>query len=281
MRCTRCDTELIAGKSFCHACGEPAPSTCPACGAAVEDRFQFCPDCGESLAGLDPSSAEKTGAAARTAAAGPDRRLASHMPESLVAKLRQSPAAAGERKRVTILFCDLVDSTAIAENLDPELYRELLDEYLELALGEIYRFEGIVNQLAGDGMMALFGAPIAHEDAPERALRAALAIRDRLAELSVRRLDTLGRALRARIGVHTGMAVVGAVGNDLKMDYTAIGDTTNLAARLQSLAPPGSILASSATLNLAPERFRTRAVGLVEVKGRRDPVPTHEVLACA
>ena len=135
-----------------------------------------------------------------------------------------------------MLFCDLVGSTAIAERLDPEEYRELLEQYLELAFREIYRFEGIVNQLAGDGLMALFGAPIAHEDAPQRAVRAALAIRDALAALQRRLLAERGLALQARIGIHTGPVVVGTVGNDLKMDYTAIGDTTNLAARLESLA---------------------------------------------
>ena len=141
---------------------------------------------------------------------------------------------------MTVVFCDLVGSTAIAELLDPEEYRDLLDQYLELVFREIYRFEGIVNQLAGDGMMALFGAPIAHEDAPHRAIRAALAIRAVLG--GVQSASAWRRATsscQARIGVHTGPVVVGTVGNDFKMDYTATGDTTNLASRLESLAPPG------------------------------------------
>jgi class 3 adenylate cyclase len=235
MRCARCGTELIPGKKFCHACGERAGRVCPRCEGAVEVSFRFCPECGT---GLEPEAAV---------------------------------AIPGERKRVTVLFCDLAGSTAVAETLDPEEYRELLDRYLELAFAEIRRFEGIVNQLAGDGLMALFGAPVAHEDAPERALRAALAIRDALAR------DDF--ALRPRIGVHTGVVVVGTVGDDLKMDYTAIGDTTNLAARLEALATPGSVLASEATHRLVRGRFRTRVVGPFDVKGKREPVTAHEVIA--
>ncbi len=230
MRCTACGTELIPGKKFCHACGAPAGRACPSCGAPSHPQFRFCPDCGASI------------------------------------ETRDLP---GERKRVTVLFCDLAGSTAAAERLDPEEYRELLDRYLELSFAQIRRFEGIVNQLAGDGFMALFGAPVAHEDAPERALRAALAIRDALR----------GFALQPRIGVHTGMVVVGTVGNDFKMDYTAIGDTTNLAARLEALAEPGTILASEATQRLVRGRFRLERKGPFPVKGKRETVTAYRVLA--
>jgi len=185
---------------------------------------------------------------------------------------------AGERKLVTVLFCDLVGSTAIAERLDPEEYRDLLDEYLAVAFREIYTAEGIVNQLAGDGLMALFGAPVAHEDAPERAVLAALSIRGSLASLSdrLRRERDIGLALR--IGIHTGPVVVGTIGNDRKMDYTAIGDTTNLAARLQSVAEPGTILVSEATQRLVLGRFCVRNAGPFELKGKREPVTAYEVL---
>ncbi|MFI5317487.1 MAG: ATP-binding protein, partial [Myxococcota bacterium] len=204
-------------------------------------------------------------------------RLSRHIPETLAERIRAAGAVAGERKRATVFFCDLVGSTALAERLDPEEYRDLLEQYLELVLGEIYRFEGIVNQLAGDGMMALFGAPIAHEDAPERAVLAALAIQRELAALSERLLADGGAALRARIGIHTGVVVAGTVGNELKMDYTATGDTTNLAARLQSLAKPGTILVSEPTHALLRGRFKTRAVGPFEVKGKSEPVTAYEV----
>src|SRR5262249_9575833 len=150
----------------------------------------------------------------------------------------------------TVLFCDLVGSVPIAERLDPEEYHDLLEEYLDVVFPEIYRHEGVVNVLAGDGLMALFGAPVAREDSPECAVKAALAIRDALEPLGARLQAQRGVSLQVRIGINTGPVVVGPVGNDRKMDYTAIGDTTNLASRLQVLAPPGGILISESTYRL-------------------------------
>ena len=283
MRCARCGTELVPGKKFCHACGAPAPLACPSCGARIEAGWKFCPDCGRVL---DDAAPLPVAAAAVPAAQPAERderlaRLARHIPETLAQRIRAAGAVSGERKRATVFFCDLVGSTAIAERLDPEVYRELLDRYLEVVFAEIYRFEGIVNQLAGDGLMALFGAPIAHEDAPERAVRAALAIQHALAELSARLLAEGGVALHARVGIHTGIVVAGTVGNDFKMDYTAIGDTTNLAARLQSLAEPGAIVISEATHALLRGAFRTAPLGPFDVKGKSEPVTAHQVLGLA
>lgn len=279
MHCVNCGTELIAGKPFCHVCGSAAVPGCPNCGARIGPGFRFCPDCGFRLA-------EGSGAAANLAPEiGPrkDQRasgLAKHIPEDLAEKIRAGTGAmVGERKLVTVLFCDLAGSTAIAERLDPEEYHELLEQYLERALREIYRVEGIVNQLAGDGMMALFGAPLAHEDAPERAVQAALGIRDALGALNEQLPARRGVQLLARIGIHTGPVVVGTVGNDLKMDYTAIGDTTNLASRLESLAKPGTVLVSEATRRLVRGLFEMRAVGPFEVKGKRRAVTAYEVIS--
>ncbi len=276
MPCAQCGTELLPGKKFCHACGAPVPAACSECGTRLEPTWRFCPECGRAQGDASvpssPNTSEPTAPIDEQLA-----RIARHIPETLASRIRSSGAVAGERKRATVFFCDLVGSTAIAENLDPEVYRELLDRYLELVLAEIYRFEGIVNQLAGDGFMALFGAPIAHEDAPERAVRAALAIQSSLGELSKRLLAERGVALRARIGIHTGIVVAGTVGNDLKMDYTAIGDTTNLAARLQSIAAPGTIVISDATRALLHGRFGTSPVGPFDVKGRSEPVTAHQV----
>ena len=138
----------------------------------------------------------------------------------------------------------------MADGLDPEEFREILDQYVEVGMQEVYRYEGIVNQLAGDGIMALFGAPVAHEDAPERAVRAALAIRDAVARLNATTLAERGVQPRIRIGINTGPVIVGTVGNDLKMDYTATGDTTNLASPAD--ARPGE---------LGPRQRRHRAPG--------------------
>jgi class 3 adenylate cyclase/tetratricopeptide (TPR) repeat protein len=271
MRCTRCGTELLPGKRFCHACGTRVEASCANCGGVLQPEFHFCPECGAAVDGA--------GDVGRGAVDDRFARMAQHIPDALARKIRATQGTIrGERKLVTVVFCDLVGSTAIAELLDPEEYRDLLEQYLELVFREIYRFEGIVNQLAGDGMMALFGAPIAHEDAPHRAIRAALAIRSVLEGFNEQRLATRNVELQARIGVHTGPVVVGTVGNDFKMDYTATGDTTNLASRLESLAPPGTILISESTYRLVRGFFEMRAVGPFTVKGKTDPVPAYEVL---
>ncbi len=272
MKCLSCGTSLVAGKQFCHVCGARAPVECVRCGAAVDPQFRFCPDCG----------AEVVASAAVPAAERLVSQAGAPMPDALMQKIRAARAeVAGERKIVTVLFCDLAGSTALAEGLDPEEYHDLLDEYLAIAFREIYRFEGIVNQLAGDGFMALFGAPVAHEDAPQRALHAALAIRDALGALNARVQAERGFELQARIGIHTGPVVAGTVGNDLKMDYTAIGDTTNLAARLEALAEPGTILISQATARLVRGGFVLGPVGPLRVKGKREPVAAYEVRAAA
>ncbi|HVN83841.1 MAG TPA: adenylate/guanylate cyclase domain-containing protein [Candidatus Binatia bacterium] len=280
MRCVNCGTELIAGKAFCHACGARAPHACPQCGNTVQAGFRFCPDCGFQLGNGAPESAPLPVVVAEPPRAV-DRfdRLAKHIPQELVEKIRAGTGAvAGERKLVTVLFCDLVGSTAIAERLDPEEYHDLLEDYLALAFAEIYRFDGIVNQLAGDGMMALFGAPIAHEDAPQRAVRAAVAIRDAITRFNQSASARHAVELRIRVGIHTGPVVVGTVGNDLKMDYTAIGDTTNLASRMQSLAQPGSILISEATYRRVRGMFQLQPAGTFEVKGKSEPVAAYEAL---
>jgi class 3 adenylate cyclase len=273
VRCVNCDTELIAGKQFCHVCGTRAADTCASCGSTIAPGFRFCPECGAPVGGTAPAAPGRTPAVEDQLV-----RMIRHIPSHVAEKIRASRGAiAGERKLVTVLFCDLVGSTAIAESLDPEEYRDLLEHYLALAFREVYNVEGIVNQLAGDGIMALFGAPIAHEDAPYRAVHAALAIRESLMAMNAR-LGPRTPDLQVRIGIHTGPVVVGAVGNDLKMDYTAIGDTTNLASRLQTAAEPGMILISEATHRLVRGFFRVKPGRRFEVKGKSEPVTAFAVV---
>jgi len=257
MRCGACGIVLIAGKPFCRACGEAVARRCGRCGAALEEGFRFCPECGSSVE-----------AAAKSSSAPP-------------ARPRAGTAADGERKQVTVLFCDLVGSTAIAERLDPEDFHDLLEKYLAVAFPAVYRFEGVVNQLAGDGLLALFGAPVAHEDDPQRAVRAALAVRDAVHGLAERLAAEGGPTLTVRIGVHTGPVVVGSFGTELKADYTAIGDTTNLASRLQGVAAPGMILISEATQRLVRGFFELRFAGEHTIKGKVEPVRAYEVLGRA
>src|SRR6185436_7140899 len=175
---------------------------CSTCGSPIEAGFRFCPVCGAPVAVETGRKAETT---ASVSIVDDERAgVARDIPETLAAKIRASQGViAGERKLVTVMFCDLVGSTAIAERLDPEEYRDLLDEYMALVFREVYRVEGIITHLAGDGVMALFGAPVAHEDAPYRAVYSALAIREALAELNGRD-DHATVDLQVRIGIHTG-----------------------------------------------------------------------------
>ena len=191
---------------------------------------------------------------------------------------RYPDVMAGERKRVTVLFCDLVDSTPLAERLGPEVMHRLLNRFFDLALHEVRRYEGTINQFLGDGFMALFGAPMAHEDHVRRALLAALGLQRCLREHRAAFEAEYGVGLRTRMGLNTGLVVVGTIGDNLRMDYTAVGDTTNLAARLQQLAAPDTILVSAAAGRLAQGLVALEALAPLQVKGKRDSVTVYKVL---
>ena len=211
------------------------------------------------------------------AGAGPVhlRAPVSYTPQHLIDKILTSRSALeGERKQVTVLFCDIAGSTALAESLGAERMHTLLSQFFELALSEVHRYEGTVNQFLGDGFMALFGAPLAHEDHAHRAVLAALAVRRSLAALPVssNRGGKDAASLSVRVGLNTGPVVVGSIGDNLRMDYTAVGDTTNLANRLQMLAEPGSIHMSEATYRLVRDAIDCEPLGLRTVKGKTEPV---------
>jgi class 3 adenylate cyclase/tetratricopeptide (TPR) repeat protein len=184
----------------------------------------------------------------------------------------------GERKPVTVLFCDVVDSTGLAERLGPEAMHSLLNRFFEIALTEVHRYEGTVNQFLGDGFMALFGAPLAHEDHARRAVLAALGIRRACASEPIAVEGGERVSLTVRMGLHTGFVVVGAIGDNLRMDYTAVGDTTNLAARLQQVADPGAIVMSEATARLVEGDVEVESLGPVRLKGRSEPVSILKVV---
>jgi class 3 adenylate cyclase len=181
--------------------------------------------------------------------------------------LTSRSALEGERKQVTVLFCDIANSTSLAERLGEERMHRLLNRFFELALTQVHRYEGTINQFLGDGLMALFGAPLAHEDHARRAVLAALDIRHALAEATE---DPQG--IEARIGLNTGPVVVGTIGDNLRMDYTAVGDTTNLAARLQQHAEPGAILISETTERLVHGYIRSERLSPMRVKGKSEPI---------
>ena len=191
--------------------------------------------------------------------------------------LNYKAALEGERKQVTVLFADLKGSMELLAERDPEEARKLLGPVVEYMMEAVHHYEGTVNQAAGDGIMAIFGAPIAHEDHAVRACYAALRMQERAKRHGEAVFHTHGVNLQIRVGLNSGDVVVGTVGSDLRMDYTAIGRTTHLAARMEQLASPGSILLSPSTLELAEGFVTVRSLGVVPVKGLAEPLEIHEV----
>jgi class 3 adenylate cyclase/pimeloyl-ACP methyl ester carboxylesterase len=255
MQCSRCKNENPLGQKFCGECGARLVSLCPSCGASYAPDQKFCGECGTGLRLADAPAKYGT--------------PQSYTPKHLAEKILTSKAALeGERKQVTVLFVDVSGFTALSEKLDPEDVHELMDRAFELMLGEVHRYEGSVNQFLGDGLMALFGAPIAHEDHPVRAVHAALGIQQALGvyrdELRARR----GIEFRVRMGLNSGGVVVGKIGDNLRMDYTAVGDTTNLAARLLAVAEPGQILVTEDIVKAVEPYFVLQPLDEVGVKGK-------------
>jgi class 3 adenylate cyclase/tetratricopeptide (TPR) repeat protein len=263
MKCPRCQQETPLDADFCPECGARLVVVCVACGTANVPTHKFCKKCGQGL-GDDAGHGQ-----VRLNAAAPSAYTPKHLAEKI---LTSKSAIEGERKQVTILFCDIVESTRLAERLDPERMHELMDRALRLMAEAVHRYEGTVNQFLGDGLMALFGAPVAVEDHALRAAQAALAIRETLAGYSEQLKQERGVELQLRVGLNTGLVVVGRIGDDLRMDYTAVGDATNLAARVMALAEPGTILVTEATHRLIEGYVRGEPLGLTPIRGRGEPV---------
>jgi class 3 adenylate cyclase/tetratricopeptide (TPR) repeat protein len=241
--------------------------TCSKCGVQLSPTAKFCSECAH------PAGPPASSIASRLPVAE------AYTPRHLAEKILTSKAALeGERKQVTVLFCDIVDSSRLAERLDPEAMHEVMDRALRLMAEAVHRYEGTVNQFLGDGLMALFGAPLALEDHAFRGVQAALAIQETLSGYSEQLKRDRGVELRLRLGLNTGLVVVGRIGDDLRMDYTAVGDTTHLASRVQGVAEPGTILITEATNRLVEGYVRTEALGPVAVKGRSEPVRVYRVM---
>src|ERR687892_88690 len=256
MQCPRCQAGNRQGRRFCAECGAPLAHPCASCGFSNEPGEKYCGGCGLALtpANRRPDSTSHA----------PHTYTPSYLADKI---LTLKSALEGERKQVTVLFADLKDSTELIRGLDPEAAQQLLDPAIHHMMDAVHRFEGTVNQVMGDGIMALFGAPIAHEDHALRACYTALAMQTamRVYTEDVRR--TRGLELRMRVGLNAGEVVVRAIGNDLHMDYSAVGETTVLAARMEQTATPGSIRLSAATLRLVEGLVPVRALGPVPVKG--------------
>jgi class 3 adenylate cyclase/tetratricopeptide (TPR) repeat protein len=269
MKCPRCQVDNRDGARFCRECGATFAAACPSCGAKFEAGSKFCDSCGAAL------TAAPTPAAAASRFASPEAYTPKHLAERII---NSKAALEGERKQVTVLFADLKGSMELLADRDPEEARKLLDPVIEHMMEGVHRYEGTVNQVMGDGLMALFGAPVAHEDHAVRACYAALRMQESVKRYAEEVHRTAGVPLHIRVGLNSGEVVVRSIGSDLHMDYTAVGQTTHLAARLEQMAMPGSILISPATLNLAEGYVAVKPLGERPIKGLEAPVEVFEVV---
>ncbi len=278
MQCPQCKHDNPPQSRFCLECGSRLALKCPSCQADLPSGAKFCNECGTPVTGTKaaPTPTPSRPSPGSQPFASPETYTPKHLAEKI---LTSKSALEGERKQVTVLFADISGFTSLSEQVDPEDVHALMRRIFELMLAEVHRYEGTVNQFLGDGIMALFGAPIAHEDHAHRALRAALGIRKVLDEYQSELQQKRGVRFQMRQGLNTGLVVVGSIGSDLRMDYTAVGDTTNVAARLQQTADPGRIVIAEATHRLIEGYFHTRSLGALTLKGKAEAVEAWEVIS--
>ncbi len=264
MPCPHCSFEVAADFQFCPKCGNKLSRDCPQCGYVCPPEFRYCPKCGTALSQVTtPPSPVNT-----------DRLAVQGDPHPSV---RSVPLVAeAERRLVTVLFADVVGFTSLAERLDPEELRNLMMGCFQALAEEIRRYDGFIEKFIGDAILAVFGAPVAHEDDPERAVRAALGMQARLQQLRDGTDSIAGAALTMRIGINTGLVVAGTVGEG--KDYGVVGDTVNVAARLQQVGAPGQVTISEETYRLIRKSFECRPLDRVSLKGKTEPLQPFEVL---
>jgi len=266
MKCPRCQHDSPPNAKFCAECGATLARDCARCGTRLPLGAKFCPECAQPLAGVPTPG---------TRFASP----ATYTPKPIAEKILSSKGALeGERKQVTVLFADLKGSMELLADRDPEEARQVLDPVLTRMIEAVHRYDGTVNQVMGDGIMALFGAPLAHEDHALRACYAALAMQAAMRRLIDEGRRTHGVEVRIRVGLNSGEVVVRAIGSDLHMDYTAVGQTTHLAARMEQLAAPGTILLTAETLRLVEGFVDSVTLGPKEVKGLAEPLDVFQLV---
>lgn len=292
MKCSNCAHENPPEARFCQNCGTRLQRTCPNCSTANDPDARFCKNCGTKLHDMQETATPSSTPATLTlrqeypqapiATPGTHDRLQQYIPKELLAKLEATHThhtLAGERRIATILFCDVVSSTTLAESLDPEEWAEIMNEAFHFLIAPIYRYEGTLARLMGDAILAFFGAPIAHEDDPQRAVFAGLDIVEGSRAFAEKVRKDRGLEFAVRVGINTGFVAVGEVGSDLRVEYTAMGDAVNLAARMQTAAPPGSVLVSENTYQLLAPLFNWVDHGPTQVKGKSAPVHTYQVVS--
>src|SRR5262245_27610804 len=266
MKCPRCQHENRRGAKFCEECAGPLARACANCGAQLSPTAKFCSECAHPAGQEAPLMSQRFGA--------PDSYTPKHLAEKI---LTSRGSLEGERKQVTVLFADLKGSMELLADRDPEEARKILDPVLEQMMEAVHRYEGTVNQVMGDGIMALFGAPLALEDHAVRACYAALAMQAAIRGYSEQLRRSKGVEVQIRVGLNSGEVVVRSIGSDLRMDYTAVGQTTHLAARMEQLATPGTTRLTADTLRLAEGLVRVNALGPVPLKGLTEPVEVFEL----
>jgi len=264
MICAKCHSDNLADAVFCAECGARMEQACRACGTTNPANSKFCRKCGNRLAAAEPQLAPTRAAAIETSV-----RITPDVP---------SEELQGERKTVTALFADIKGSTELMEDLDPEEARAIIDPALKLMIEAVRRYDGYVVQSTGDGIFALFGAPMAHEDHPQRSLYAALRMQEDLKRYSAKVVADGSTPIQSRVGINTGEVVVRSIQTGAgNVEYTPIGHTTNLASRMQSAAPVGSIAVSEATRKLCEGYFILKPLGATKVKGVSELVNIYEV----
>ena len=267
MSCASCNASNPDGAKFCMSCGSTLSAACDQCGTPLPTEAKFCLNCGHQLSKPQPEATQA--------------RLEQYIPRELLSKLEAAQSGGGMRgepRVVTMLFCDVAGSTAGASKLDPEEWSEIMNGAFEHLIAPVYHYEGTLARLMGDAILAFFGAPIAHEDDPQRAVLAGLEIVDGIRPYRLEVNKRWGLDFDVRVGINTGLVVVGEVGSDLRVEYTAMGDAINLAARMEQTAQPDTVQISADTHRLLAPLFDFEDLGEIEVKGKTEPVQVYKVL---
>jgi len=275
MQCPKCLNNIQSDSRFCFACGTNLEQRCPDCALVYPGNAKFCSQCGGKLLLSDELSRRELSFNAKF------ERLQRYLPEGLAQKIiSQRDKIEGERKQVTVMFADIAGFTALVEKLNDEEAYSLMDQVYEILIHKVHDFEGTVNELTGDGIMALFGAPIALENAHQRAIQSACEIHRALTKFSNRKMNEgLPHPILMRVGIHTGPVVVGTLGNDLRVDFKAVGDTVNLASRIEQMTEPGSTYVTEEVFKLTEGLYRFEALKQEKVKGKEKPIKVYRVIA--
>ena len=275
MICSKCQLENPDTQKFCGECGAKLEKVCPKCGYNNPSQYKFCGECGHNFTIPAETSPKELSFDEKI------EKIQRYLPKGLTEKiLSQKDRIEGERKQVTVMFCDMVGFTQLVERLGPEEAYSIMDQVYEILIHKVHDYEGTVNEMTGDGIMALFGAPIALEGAPQRAILSAMAIHREMARFSDKiKEETKGiPPLKMRIGIHAGPVVLGTLGNDLRVEFKAVGETVNLASRTEGLAEPGATYVTENTFKMTEGFFRVEAMGEKKVKGKEEPISVYRVI---